>query len=960
MLQNTILKISFFIFTILILASDSPVQGQHKSLWDQVPPQIKERNSFKRFEWFYRQRAYPNDTISIHTYFAEREREIQKYSIENPNYANNLQWYPVGPTGVISGFPSHWGQMSGRIRGLAVHPTDPNIVYIGAAAGGLWKTTNGGTTWTNIGDDLASLTFGSIAIDPNNPNNVYAGSGEIRYSFTPFTYDGKGLYKTTNGGISWTQITAGFGSQTHFGNIVVSPHNSNNVFAALGSGSWFAGNLTNEGIWRSTNAGNNWSLVLNVADAFDVVVHPANANLVYAAAGGGLSTSGYYYSTNGGSTFIQSNSGLPAANQIHRMQITVHYSVPTTTVYAVIFTSGTGTRVYKSVDGGGNWAQISPGVQLGGTYNGTNWVDQGGYDLCIAVNPSNVSQVFVGNVEIHRATNGSTFSPVRIPGGTTAWDSPMHVDYHKIVFAPSNNNTIYVGCDGGVYKSTNGGTNWFSANNGLSTIQFYRIASHPNNKNIIFGGAQDNGNFRTTDGGATPYSFVSTGDGMECFYDYSNPDIVYFSTQNGWLAKSTNGGASYNFLTSVNGNWLTPFFQHQQNSQWLYTANNSILRSTNGGTSFSTIANNVAPAQLINTMSMTPLGPFMIFAASGLYSNTPQVKISTDAGFNWTDITASIPGQERYISRVLWSPVHSAHLFVVRSGFSPGNKVYRSTDMGTTWENISGNLPDVPHNDIFHDPMYLNHYYVANDLGVYRTTDGGVNWTREGLGFPFVPVMDFDYVQIGSNRWLRAATHGRSAFETDLDVIVPVELVTFNAKVINNSVELKWTTSSELNNYGFEIERSRNNEMFETIGFVTGSGSSSELKEYSFIDNNINGKLSYRLKQIDFNGTFNYSDIIEVNLISDFALYQNYPNPFNPITRINYLIPLEANVKLTIYNSLGEEIETLVNEFQQPNFYELVWNAENFTSGIYLYSIEVSPLNGEKSFIESKKMILIK
>jgi photosystem II stability/assembly factor-like uncharacterized protein len=952
-------RISILLLMIILLPIDR-IEPQHQSLWDQVPSQLKDRNSFKRFEWFYRQRTFPYDTISIHTYYSEREKEIEKYNSGNPSLDNNLLWNPVGPAGIISGFPSHWGEMSGRVRGIAVHPTNHDIVYIGAAAGGIWKTTNGGSSWTNIGENLASLTFGSIAIDPGNPNIIYAGSGEIMYSFNPYIYEGKGLYKSTDAGQTWTQITAGFGLQTHFGNLVVSPHNSNYVFAALGSGSWFTGNLGNEGIWRSTNAGINWTRVLNVADAFDVVVHPNNPNLVYAAIGGGLSTSGYYYSTNGGSTFIQSNTGLPAANQIQRMQISVHYSGVTTTVYAVIYNSTNGTRAYKSVDGGGSWGQISTGTQLGGTYNGTNWADQGWYDLCIAVNPTNVNQVFIGNVEIHRTTNGSTFSPVRISGGTGAWDSPMHVDYHKIVFAPSNSNTIYVGCDGGIYKSTNGGTNWFSANSGLATIQLYRIASHPSNKNIIFGGAQDNGNFRTTDGGATPYSFVSTGDGMECFYDYSNPNTVYFSTQNGWLAKSTNGGASYNFLTSVNGNWITPFFQHPQNNQWLYTANQSILRSTNGGSSFTTIASNVAQSDYINTMSMTPLGPFMVFAASGTYTGTPQVKISTDAGFTWTDITANIPGQQRYISRVLWSPVISNQIFIVRSGFSPGNKVYRSTDMGVTWTNISGNLPDVPHNDIFIDPMQANHYYVANDLGVYRTTDGGTNWTREGLGLPFVPVMDLDYVHIGTNRWLRAATHGRSAFETDLDVIVPVELVSFSANAVNGNIELKWITASEKNNRGFEIERSINEKEFETIAFVNGSGTTTENQEYIYFDYNVSGLLRYRLRQIDFDGSFSYSDIVELNLITNFVLHQNYPNPFNPITKISYTLPYNANVRLSVYNALGEEIEVLLELNQESGYHEAIWNAVNVTSGIYFYKIEASPVNGEKGFKGSRKMILLR
>jgi hypothetical protein len=295
-------------------------------------------------------------------------------------------------------------------------------------------------------------------------------------------------------------------------------------------------------------------------------------------------------------------------------------------------------------------------------------------------------------------------------------------------------------------------------------------------------------------------------------------------------------------------------------------------------------------------------------------------------------------------------------MFVVRSGFSPGNKIYMSTDIGVTWTNISGNLPDVPHNDIFIDPMFSNHFYAANDLGVYRTTDGGVNWQREGLGMPFVPVMDFSYSVSHGKRYLRAATHGRSAFETDLDDIVPVELTSFTAAANNGNVELKWTTATELNNSGFEIQRSINDEEFEPITFIPGFGTTTEPKSYSYLDKNVSGFLKYRLKQIDYNGTYEYSFIVEVHSLFNlsYQLNQNYPNPFNPITNISYIIPVEANVNLTVYNSLGEIIEVLIDEYQQEGKYDVVWNAEDYPSGVYYYKLNAG------SFVEAKKMILMK
>jgi len=959
-MKNLLLFLKAALLITLFLFIDTSF-NQQASAWDNIPEEVRERNFFQRYEWFYRQRAFPYDTVSSYIYLSEFKKEIQKMNERGENPLSDLLWSQIGPSGITSGFPSHWGQMSGRVRGVAVHPTDPNTVYIGAAAGGIWKTTSGGASWVNLTDNLPTLSYGAIAIDPNNPNNVYAGAGEILYNFSTVVYNGQGLYKSTDAGNTWTQITNGFGNVTHFGDLEVSPHNSNTIFAALGSGYYYTGNLSNEGIWRSTDGGINWTKTLFVVDAFDVIVHPTNAAQVYAACGGGVTGSGFYISFDAGANWSQSNTGLPAANTILRMQISISNSSPST-IYGVIYDGSGSPKAFKSTNGGLSWGQISAGTQLGGNY-GSGWSDQGGYDLCIAVNPTNANQVFIGNIELHQSTNGSTFSPKRISGGTTAWDCPSHTDLHRIVFSPSNSSVVYIGCDGGIYKSTDAGNNWTSANNGIETIQFYRLASHPTNHDTLLGGAQDNGNFRTLNGGSTAWDFVSTGDGMECFYDHTVPTTVYFSTQNGSLNKSTNSGTTTTWLGSVNGNWLTPFFMHPQNNQWLYTANNSVLRSTNGGSSFTVIANNVSPSDKINTMSQNAGNPLnMIFAGSGWYTSNPVIKRSTDGGFTWLDITGNVPGLPRYVSRVLASPVMSNTMFVVKSGFSAGNKVYISTNQGVTWTNISSNLPDIPHNDIFVDPMYSNHYYVANDFGVYRTTNGGTTWQREGNGMPFVPAMDFSYSNSGGKRYLRVATHGRSAFETDLDNIVPVELTSFTAQVINGNVELKWTTSTELNNSGFEVERSMNDGQFESITFIPGAGTTTETHQYSYTDESISGFLKYRLRQIDFDGHFEYSQIIAVKSLVNlsFELHQNYPNPFNPITNISYILPSEANVTLTVFNTIGEAVAVLVNEVQQEGKYEAVWNAENYPSGVFFYTIDVVPVSGKQPFRTSKKMILIK
>jgi hypothetical protein len=192
--------------------------------------------------------------------------------------------------------------------------------------------------------------------------------------------------------------------------------------------------------------------------------------------------------------------------------------------------------------------------------------------------------------------------------------------------------------------------------------------------------------------------------------------------------------------------------------------------------------------------------------------------------------------------------------------------------------------------------------------------------------------------------------------------VIPVELTNFTAKVVDRDVELKWATATETNNLGFEVERGIGIEAFSKIGFVPGYGTTSETRNYVYVDKKISGTVRYRLKQTDYDGSFEYSNIVEVNSLPDlsFTLDQNYPNPFNPITKISYTIPDESSVRLSVYNPLGEVVTELINEVQSGDFYEAVWNADNATSGIFFYTLVVTPLNGKKAFKESRKMILMK
>lgn len=730
----------------------SDLYSQSKPYWDQIPEDVAERNSYKRFEWFYAQRAYPFDTLHVQQYFELMKSEKAKSNSKQGNAIQDLTWEAIGPQGLYINSHPQWGFLSGRIRALAVHPSNPDVVYIGAASGGIWSTSDGGENWSDIASDLPSLTYGAIAIDPNNPEVVYAGAGESMKNFNMTMYDGKGMYKSVDAGANWTLIND-FGTQTHFSAIKVSPYNSDIVFAALGSGNWHNSDPGNEGIWRSSDAGSSWTRVLNQDDAFDVLPDINDQNRIYAVA-----NSSFYISNDFGLTWNSITMGGGISKS--RVQIAMT-PANTQIIYALVYGAVSNVNkitVFKSEDRGETWALVSD------TWDSS----QGWYDLMIAVNPANENEIYIGHNELRRSTDGGINFPYV---GGPYHDQAMHVDFHHMVFAPSNPDIRYVVSDGGIWRSDDAGSTWESRNIGLQTIQYYRIAAHPNDPNIIFGGAQDNCNYRTTDGGLS-WETVTFADGMQGFVDHTSPNFVYVSHQYGSLYRSSSGG-DYNTFQNITppkdnqpAAWVAPYFMHPWDNNTIFTATDRPWKSTNKGSSWTPLTSSGFGSS-IQTMAISPINDLNMIFAVGSYDNTPQVYVSSDGGNNWSSVTSNIPGNQRYISRVVCDPFSGNTIYVVRSGYGSG-KIYKSTDFGGTWTDISGNLPDIPHNDLFIDPEIPGQYYAANDFGVYCSVDFGGSWQRMDNGIPFVPAMDFDYVNYGDTRVLYCGTHGRSAFKMTL------------------------------------------------------------------------------------------------------------------------------------------------------------------------------------------------
>jgi photosystem II stability/assembly factor-like uncharacterized protein len=805
-------------------------------------------------DWFVRQRAFPFDDIPN----GERIKSIEyvKNNMPVSDLGIEATWSLVGPTNI-----------EGRISTIAIHPTNPQIVYIGCAGGGVWKSTNFCQSWVSVFDNQNTSSIGALAIDPSNPETIYCGTGEANALRS--YYPGTGMFKSTNGGTTWTFI--GLPNSYCFGDIAINPLNTQELYAAA------VGSLRHKnperGLYKSTNGGLNWTLSLFFSDsvgATDVVLDPNTPSKVFCAMWerqrredyikyGGPMTA-LYLSTNSGSTWSIVNGGFPSNDPtLGRIALDISKSNPLVIYALTSYANGNSRGLYKTSDGGNTWSLINGSVASSSNYA---WFNR----IC-KVSPTDPNNVYCGGLNMEHSVNGgSSFST----GGAD------HVDQHAAAFAPSNTSFIVIGNDGGIDYTTNGGTSWLQSQT-LPVTQFYAGDVDYNNTNTVMGGAQDNGTLRTLTGGLNNWTDITGGDGFYCLVDYTTSQRVYASTQNGALERSTNGGNS--FMSGTSGldltysNWMTPYVMDKTTPLTLYCGTYKIFKTINGMQSWTAISPDLTNGHIqnlgtITTVDVSKSNPNVIYCGT----DDANVWVTTNGGTNWTKINSGLP--YRWVTRVTIHPDSANVCYVTLSGYkvdSLGAHIYRTSNYGSTWISLHGNLPDAPLNDVIIDPADYKTLYVASDIAVMYTTDLGTTWQVLGTGFP-TNVPCHHILLHNPSRTLYLWTHGRSIFKISIPLVG--------------------------------------------------------------ISNNHNGvPVSYKL-------------------------YQNFPNPFNPNTKIKYDIPVGAYgntpLRIVIYDLLGREVTTLINENLKPGTYEVQWDASAFSSGVYFYKLTA----GE--FGDVKKMILIK
>lgn len=765
-------------------------------------------------EWMYNQRAYPNNYINKEAYKEAVLQSKQIFANRSPEQAG--EWTFVGPLNT-----------GGRVTDVAISPDNDDHLYVATATGGIFRSYDAGANWTPIFDEVSKPSIGDIAIAPSNAQRIYAGTGEANGSATDGAYFGDGIYRSDNGGDTWTNV--GLPESNHIGRIVVDPTNPDRVFAAA-TGQLYGKNVE-RGIYRTTNGGGNWERVLFVTDstaAIDVAMNVANTNIIYAAMWertrkpwqrdyGGV-TSAIHRSMDGGTTWTQlgAANGLPAPNaQTGRIGIAVSESDPST-VYARFTTNEITNEfdgLYKSTDNGDNWTLVTPAGALSGIDANFGW-----YFGNVRVNPNNSSEVYVIGFELAKSTNsGASWST--LPG--------MHVDHHALDFSRTNSNFMLSGNDGGAYISNNGGNSWTKFLN-LSLTQFYNIEVDYSQPERLYGGTQDNNTIRTLTGGTSDWSSIIGGDGFHVNVDPNDNNYVYGESQYGNLRRSTNGGSSFqNGTSGISGsdrtNWNTPVILSPFDSSKMFYGSNKLYTSTRA-VSWTAISPDLTDG--LHPSGSLAFGTLTAIAAS--YNNLDviytgsddgNVNVTFDGGTTWTDVSAGLPDQ--YITSIAMVPSDDMIAYVTVSGFKYLDytpRVFKTTDGGQNWTDISSNLPNIPVNDIIVYPAE-NILFVATDLNVWYSKDDGANWTILGNNLPLTVVMDLKFHE--PTQTLYAGTFGRGMHSYDISDILSVdenELALNSIKIYPNPATSEFTISQNLSSEGtvqlFDISGKRIKDLF--------------------------------------------------------------------------------------------------------------------------------------------------
>lgn len=633
-------------------------------------------------------------------------------------------WEPVGT--------SQESRVSGRASSIAFHPTNPAVMYLATAQGGLWRTSDIGNSWVNLSGSWPTLAMGAVAVDPFDHRVIYAGTGDHAGP------DGAGLFKSTDEGLNWVNVADASVTGEKITRILIDPVNTANVYMS-----------TNRGISKSTDRGVTWTRILSIGGLNTLVMNSQDPTNLLAASGSEIRRT-----TDAGSTWQDVGSNLPGSNR------TVIAMSPSDPNYVYVSLSvGGDSRVGMSNDNGLTWSVISSTVDYLG--------DQGWYANAITVDPKNPKTYIAGGLDVYRSSNGSALQKRT---SWTASNSSTNYTHADIQYLAYGLDALYCLSDGGVYRSTDNGSSWQQyMNSKLATLQFMGIDA-PSDLSYYVGGAQDNGVNRTTNPNS-PFDEVAGGDGGRTWVAQSDPNIVFSTYVNAHLQRSDNAGLYWRIGPRGGHNIISndtllsegaPFYmQYSVNegdaSLVAISGNRRVWLSMDGGESFASAMKSGVMSGGANTTHWADADPSYIYSCS----KSGYLHYSSDYGENWSKAVTKIG----VASGIDTHPLDASKVYAAISGYG-GKHFYMSNDYGVTWTSPQSNMPDISALSIAVSKEGV--IFIGHQLGVLVSRDNGSTWEPLREGLPLVQIMSLSIRGSGDNTWLLAGTYGRGAYRINI------------------------------------------------------------------------------------------------------------------------------------------------------------------------------------------------
>ncbi|GAB5416837.1 MAG: T9SS type A sorting domain-containing protein [Crocinitomicaceae bacterium] len=907
---------------------------------DSIGPKGSGWKQFKRWEYYWENRLDENGNIPDPTERFEIFQAYKELQMNQGKYAAGTgNWTELGP---ISLPANGTGQPNGlgRLTCIAFHPTDPNTLFVGAASGGFWKSTDNGATWAKSITGMTRLGVSSIVVHPTNPNIIYIGTGDRDGGDAP----GYGVWRSTDGGATWASYNSGMGNRTVY-EILMDPTNSNRLIASTNGSR----------VYRSTDGGATWTFSGAGTNAKDIAFKPGDPNTIYA---GGTQFS---VSTDGGVSFAV-NGTIPTES---RYAIGVSADQPNY-VYLIGGDGGGLTGIHQSTDSGVTFTTqaTTPNLLGYGTTGGTG--SQAWYDLVMVADPSDANTLYIGGVNIWKSTDaGVNWTIVAHWTGSGGADD-VHADQHALDFSPLNGD-LYNGNDGGIYVTSDGGTTWNDISSGLGIAQVYKIGVSQASENVVINGYQDNGTGIFYDG---TWSTEIGGDGMECIIDPTDANYMYGALYYGDIRRSTNNGANFSQIAgngtngiTESGAWVTPYILDPNTPARMYAGYDNVWRSDDVK---SPAANAIVWTQIssfsttsdIRVMSVAPSNSDVLYIGKG--NSTERFLKSTNATAGsptWTNLTANLPVNSN-LKSIAIDPTDEDHLFIAIS-----NDIYESTDGGLNWTNYSGTLPNISLNTIVIDANgTIDAMYVGMDVGIYYRDNTMADWSLYATGIPNVEITELEIYQNANEckSKLYASTYGQGLWSSDLKDpggLSPTACFEASAEIVCGASTVTFTDLSDFTPTGWTWNITPG-----TFSFVGGTNANSQNPQVQF---SAAGTYTVELTAVNANGSDVESKAAYItvttsntptSLNDDFEAYALCGTASNCGTEV---CTLTGALWTNLTNGTDDNIDWRLDEGGTPssNTGPSVDFNPGTATGNYLYT-EASSCAGNTAILESECLFL--